>query len=77
MSAVLSPDTPSIALSLRNVSKSYGGVQALLTHRVAHAMHEAGIPLVPHVIANTSKMVTGVEIHPGAVIPHQCGVDAA
>ncbi|WFU18387.1 ABC transporter ATP-binding protein [Bradyrhizobium sp. CB3481] len=29
MSAVLSPDTPSIALSLRNVSKSYGRVRAL------------------------------------------------
>jgi serine O-acetyltransferase len=54
---------------------TYGGVQALLTHRVAHALHEAGVPLVPYVIANTSKMVTGVEIHPAAEIGDSLFID--
>src|SRR3954463_14417200 len=54
---------------------TYGGVQALLTHRVAHALHEGGLPLVPYAIANTSKMVTGVEIHPAAKIGDSLFID--
>ena len=54
---------------------TYGGVQALLSHRVAHALHEAGVPLVPHVIANVSKMATGVEIHPAAEIGDSLLID--
>ncbi len=26
---------------------TYGGVQALLSHRVAHVMHDAGVPFAP------------------------------
>jgi serine O-acetyltransferase len=47
---------------------TYGGVQALLAHRVAHALHDAGIPLAPRLLANTVRMTTGVEIHPAARI---------
>src|SRR3989442_1588630 len=47
---------------------TYGGVQALLMHRVAHAIHDIGIPLLPHVLANASRVVTGIEIHPAAEI---------
>ncbi len=46
----------------------WAGVQAILAHRVAHAMHQAGIPLGPTAIAYMSRSVTGVEIHPGARI---------
>ena len=54
---------------------TYGGVQALLVHRVAHALHEAGVPLVPHAVANASRMVTGVEIHPAARIGDALFID--
>jgi serine O-acetyltransferase len=54
---------------------TYGGVQALLSHRLAHALHEAGIPLVPHALANASRMVTGVEIHPAARIGDALFID--
>ncbi len=54
---------------------TYGGVQAILSHRVAHALHEAGVPLVPHVLANSVRMVTGVEIHPGAKIGDSLFID--
>lgn len=47
---------------------TYGGVQALLSHRVAHALHEADVPLAPRVIANATRMATGIEIHPAAEI---------
>ena len=54
---------------------TYGGVQALLAHRVSHAIDEAGIPLVPRMFANTMKLVTGVEIHPAARIGRGLFID--
>jgi serine O-acetyltransferase len=64
----------------RNVSRleillTYGGVQALLAHRVSHALHEARVPLVPGMLANLMKMITGVEIHPAARIGRGLFID--
>src|SRR3954468_18768649 len=47
---------------------AWPGVQALLAHRVAHALHEAGVPVVPRTMAAVVRSVTGVEIHPSATI---------
>ena len=46
----------------------WAGVQALLAHRVAHALWESEVPLIPRTIAYTSRAITGVEIHPAATI---------
>jgi serine O-acetyltransferase len=46
----------------------WAGVQSLLAHRVAHALWDAGVPVVPRTIAYTSRAITGVEIHPAARI---------
>ena len=46
----------------------WAGVQALLAHRVAHALHDSDIPIVPTMVAYTSRAVTGIEIHPAAEI---------
>jgi serine O-acetyltransferase len=54
---------------------TYGGVQALLSHRISHAMHEVGVPLAPRVLANATKMVTGIEIHPAARIGRGLFID--
>src|SRR5919106_312576 len=54
---------------------TYGGVQAILAHRVSHAMHEAGVPLAPRMLANVMKVVTGVEIHPAARIGRGLFID--
>jgi len=54
---------------------TYGGVQALLSHRVAHALHEAGMPLVPRFLANVTRVCTGVEIHPAARIGDALFID--
>src|SRR5918992_6074737 len=54
---------------------TYGGVHALLAHRVAHVLHEAGVPLIPHAIAYVAKLMTGVEIHPGARIGEGLFID--
>jgi serine O-acetyltransferase len=64
----------------RNVGRTeilltYGGVQALLVHRISHAMDQAGVPLAPRVLANFTKVVTGVEIHPAAHIGRGLFID--
>ncbi len=47
---------------------AWPGVHALLAHRVAHALHRAGVPLLPRMIAYVSRSITGIEIHPAATI---------
>src|SRR5436190_12839238 len=54
---------------------TYGGVQALLAHRIAHAAQDVGIPLMPHALAYASKITTGVEIHPAATIGDALFID--
>ena len=47
---------------------NWAGVQAILTHRVAHALHESGVPALPMALSYASRAVTGIEIHPAAKI---------
>lgn len=47
---------------------TWPGIHALLCHRVAGALHEAGVPLLPRSIALLSRALTGIEIHPAAKI---------
>lgn len=54
---------------------SWAGVQALLAHRAAHALCEAGVPLLPRTIAYLTRTVTGVEIHPAAEIGEAFFID--
>jgi len=53
----------------------WAGVQALLAHRVAHALWESEVPMVPRAIAYTSRAVTGIEIHPAARIGSDFFID--
>jgi serine O-acetyltransferase len=53
----------------------WAGVQALLAHRVAHALYEAGTPLAPRTIAFATRAVTGIEIHPAAKIGDDFFID--
>ena len=64
----------------RNVGRAeilltYGGVQAVLAHRISHALDEVGIPLAPRVLSNIVKVATGVEIHPAAKIGRGLFID--
>jgi serine O-acetyltransferase len=54
---------------------TYGGVQALLSHRITHAMHQAGVPLAPRLLANVTRVLTGIEIHPAAKIGRGLFID--
>jgi serine O-acetyltransferase len=54
---------------------TYAGVQALLAHRVSHALHAAGVPLLPRLLAYMTTSLTGVEIHPAARIGRGLSID--
>ena len=54
---------------------TWPGVQAILSHRVAHALHEAGIPLAPLALSFASRAVTNIEIHPAARIGEDFFID--
>jgi serine O-acetyltransferase len=57
------------------VLATWPGVHALLAHRVAHALHDAGVPLLPRMIAAAARSVTGIEIHPAARIGNGFFID--
>lgn len=46
----------------------YPGLQVLLFHRVAHWLHQVGIPFLPRLLSHIARFLTGIEIHPGATI---------
>lgn len=54
---------------------TWPGVQALLLHRVAHALRGAGVPGLPQLIAYFARGLTGVEIHPSARIGRALLID--
>jgi serine O-acetyltransferase len=54
---------------------TWPGIHALLAHRIAHALHAAGVPLAPRAIALLARTVTGVEIHPAARIGEGLFID--
>jgi serine O-acetyltransferase len=68
-------DPAAQGVSAFEILTSWAGVQALLAHRAAHALLEAGVPLLPRVIAYGSRAVTGVEIHPAAEIGREFFID--
>ena len=68
-------DPAAQGVSSFEILTSWAGVQALLAHRAAHAMLEAGVPLLPRLIAYVTRAVTGVEIHPAAEIGTEFFID--
>lgn len=75
LTAAQERDPAARGLDRLEILLTYGGVQALLAHRIAHAAQEVGVPLVPHGLAYLSRMTTGVEIHPAAKIGEALFID--
>jgi serine O-acetyltransferase len=46
----------------------YPGLHAIVMHRIAHALWRWRVPLVPRLLSQWSRFLTGIEIHPGARI---------
>jgi serine O-acetyltransferase len=68
-------DPAAQGVSAVEILLSWAGVQALLAHRVAHALRDAGVPMAPRAIAYLARAVTGVEIHPAASIGGEFFID--
>ena len=62
-------------VSSAEVLASWPGVHALLSHRVAHALHQGGMPLLPRVLSMVTRALTGIEIHPAARIGRGLFID--
>lgn len=46
----------------------YPGLHALWFHRFSHWLNNKRIPLIPRLISHLARLLTGIEIHPGAQI---------
>jgi serine O-acetyltransferase len=46
----------------------YPGMTAIISYRLAHALHELGAPLIARLISGNAHSRTGVDIHPAASI---------
>src|SRR5581483_247244 len=68
-------DPAASGVSAGEILAAWPGVHALLAHRVAHALHGAGVPLLPRIIAAISRAITGIEIHPAAKIGRGLFID--
>lgn len=56
------------ASSVGEVLLSYPCVQAIATHRIAHALYQRKVPLLPRMLSEVAHSRTGIDIHPGATI---------
>lgn len=53
----------------------YQGVHAIWMHRIAHLLYRIKIPFIPRLISQISRLITGIEIHPGAKIGKRFFID--
>jgi serine O-acetyltransferase len=66
VAAAHSRDPAARGVSSFEILTTWPGVQALLAHRVAHALFVVRVPFLPRAIAAIARAMTGIEIHPGA-----------
>ncbi len=68
-------DKDPAAGSLAEVVLCYPGLHALWFHRASHSLWRHGMRLPARMLAHFSRFLTGIEIHPGAVIGHRFFID--
>ncbi|MDP1559086.1 MAG: serine O-acetyltransferase EpsC [Nitrosomonas sp.] len=62
----------------RNVDEvlvCYPGIIAIIHYRLAHELHNLGVPLIARMISEIAHSITGIEIHPGAQISGSFFID--
>jgi serine O-acetyltransferase len=63
------------AYSLDEIISSYPGIYATMVYRLAHVLCELEVPLIPRIMTEYAHGLTGIDIHPGAVIGHHFFID--
>ncbi len=56
------------ATSKIEVALTYAGFHALLFYRLAHWLRKKRLPFIPRALSQFARFLTGIEIHPGAII---------
>ena len=54
---------------------TYPGVHALLMHRLAHFLWSIKLKLIARIFSHLGRILTGIEIHPGAQIGRRFFID--
>ena len=65
------------ATNLDEVIIAYPGVLAVSVYRIAHALHELGVPMMARIMTEWAHSKTGADIHPGASIGPSFFIDHA
>ena len=63
------------ARSADEVLVCYPGIWAITHHRIAHQLHQLGVPLIARIISEIAHSATGIDIHPGARIAERFFID--
>jgi serine O-acetyltransferase len=63
------------ARSYLEILTTYPGVHAILFHRIAHKIWKIKLFWLGRLISHISRFLTGIEIHPGAVIGSRLFID--
>ncbi|HLS23714.1 MAG TPA: serine O-acetyltransferase [Pseudogracilibacillus sp.] len=54
---------------------TYSGLHAIWFHRIAHALYKRKLFFIARFISQFSRFLTGIEIHPGAIIGRRFFID--
>ena len=57
------------------VMTTYPGVHAVMMHRGAHALWRSNLKWLARVLSNVARLITGIEIHPGARMGRRFFID--
>ncbi len=63
------------AKSFIEVLLCYPGLHAVIIHRISHTLYKKGLVVIPRIISNISRFITGIEIHPGAKLGKKVFID--
>jgi serine O-acetyltransferase len=63
------------AVSIAEVLAAYPGFRAIAVYRIAHQLHEQGVPLLPRLLSEYAHSQTGIDIHPAARIGRAFFID--
>lgn len=53
----------------------YPGLEAITIYRLAHLLHQGGVPLIPRMMTEWAHSTTGIDIHPAARIGDHFFID--
>ncbi len=63
------------AYNREEIVVTYPGFYAIFVNRIAHELYKLEIPLIPRIMTEHAHSITGIDIHPGAVIGEYFCID--